>query len=447
MAKVEDYYSILQVSPHAPIKDIKAAFRRLARLYHPDLNPNDSEAVEKFKHISQAYETLSDSNKRRRYDRELKYKSTHRSTQYSPKSQSTSKTAQDFYNRGLEKSQQKDFQGAIEHYTRAIELDQTFIDAYLKRCEMRYKLGENKGVLEDCYQVLKIDPQVAKAYYYQGRARYRLGYGQSAIDSYTQAIRQDKNYAQAYYYRALAYREQKDTIPALEDLQTAAKLFHNQGNFSAHRLTKKTIQELTPGIWQLGQLANWLNRLWQNSALVLLTYLFNPGGGLLPAFSSLEKQEALEVGIIYGIITDLIFVFCTNLYQQKENFSLLALCLVGIIPFMSLIIASHLIRFFFNRSGGIDADTFIAGTTLIPLGVTTLIVGFICLFFDIPFSVDMIMVFLPFIIFGCSYTIITLYVSCTQILNLTEARAAFVIPLMLLTGIFLSYIAFIPILG
>ena len=307
---------------------------------------------------------------------------------------------------------------------------------------MRYKLGDNKGVLEDCSQVLRIDPYKAKAHYYQGRARYRLGYGQSAIDSYTQAIHQDRNYAQAYYYRALAYREQKDTNPALEDLHIAAKLFNNQGNLSAYRLTQKTIQDLTPGIWKPGKLSGLFNRLWQNSALVLITYLFNPGGGLLPAFSSLEKNEALEVGIIYGIIADLMFVVSVYINWRNwssNDFPFVALCFVGIIPFMSLIISSHLIRFFSNSPGSIDTDVFIAGTTLVPLGLMTGIMGFISLSLNI--------FILPFIVFGCSYTILTLYIGYTQVLNLNEAKAAFVVPLILVISIFLSYLAFIPILN
>lgn len=411
MAKVEDYYSILQVAPHASVADIKAAFRRLARLYHPDLNPGNHESAEKFKHISQAYETLSDPNKRRRYDRKLKFKTASKNPQQTKDFFSQSKTAQELYNQGVSKSQHKNFQGAIDSYTRAIELDSNFIDAYLKRCEMRYKLGNNKGVLEDCYQVLRIDPRVAKAHYYQGRARYRLGYGQSAIDSYTQAIKCDRNYAQAHYYRALAYKEQKDTAVALEDLNTAAKLFQTQGNFSAYRQTQKTIQEITPGNWGTGEFFGFFNRLWQNSILVLITYLLNPGGGLLPAFSSLEKNEALEVGIIYGIVTDLMFVCSVYVnwsHWSSTNFPLVALCFVGIIPFMSLIISSHLIRFFVNSSGGINTDIFVAGTTLFPLGLMNWIIGFISLSWNI-------IIVAPFIIFGCSYTTLTLYINCTQI--------------------------------
>ncbi|UCG55348.1 MAG: J domain-containing protein, partial [Dehalococcoidia bacterium] len=64
----KDYYSILGVSRNASDKDIKQAFRRLARKHHPDVNPGDKAAEEKFKQISEAYEVLSDKEKRQKYD-------------------------------------------------------------------------------------------------------------------------------------------------------------------------------------------------------------------------------------------------------------------------------------------------------------------------------------------------------------------------------------------
>jgi len=64
----KDYYKILGVSRDADEKEIKKAFRRLAREYHPDMNKGDKAAEEKFKEVNEAYEVLSDSEKRRLYD-------------------------------------------------------------------------------------------------------------------------------------------------------------------------------------------------------------------------------------------------------------------------------------------------------------------------------------------------------------------------------------------
>ena len=63
-----DYYELLGVGRKASAKDIRAAYRKLARKYHPDLNPGDKSAEEKFKQIQEAYEVLSDAKKRQMYD-------------------------------------------------------------------------------------------------------------------------------------------------------------------------------------------------------------------------------------------------------------------------------------------------------------------------------------------------------------------------------------------
>lgn len=64
----KDYYKILGVARGASADDIKKAFRKLARKYHPDVNPGDKKSEEKFKEINEAYEVLSDPDKRRKYD-------------------------------------------------------------------------------------------------------------------------------------------------------------------------------------------------------------------------------------------------------------------------------------------------------------------------------------------------------------------------------------------
>ncbi len=68
MVKYKDYYEILGVPRNAAEKEIKSAFRKLARKFHPDTNRGNKDAEEKFKEINEAYEVLSDPDKKRRYD-------------------------------------------------------------------------------------------------------------------------------------------------------------------------------------------------------------------------------------------------------------------------------------------------------------------------------------------------------------------------------------------
>lgn len=70
-----NYYQILQVDQNATIDDIKKSYRKLALQYHPDKHPNNKEFEEKFKLISQAYDTLGNEEKRKKYNQELMFNS------------------------------------------------------------------------------------------------------------------------------------------------------------------------------------------------------------------------------------------------------------------------------------------------------------------------------------------------------------------------------------
>src|SRR3954471_11538930 len=69
MSAKRDYYEVLGVSKSSSPDEIKKAYRKVAMQYHPDRNPGDHEAEEKFKEAAEAYEVLSDQDKRAKYDR------------------------------------------------------------------------------------------------------------------------------------------------------------------------------------------------------------------------------------------------------------------------------------------------------------------------------------------------------------------------------------------
>ena len=68
MAEKRDYYEVLGVDRGADDATLKKAYRKLAKKYHPDMNPGDKEAEAKFKEATEAYGVLSDPDKRRQYD-------------------------------------------------------------------------------------------------------------------------------------------------------------------------------------------------------------------------------------------------------------------------------------------------------------------------------------------------------------------------------------------
>jgi curved DNA-binding protein CbpA len=426
----DNYYLILGVAQEASLKEIKLAFRRLAREYHPDLNPDDPVSAEKFKQISQAYDVLSDTTRRLRYDRDFT-RSQPPTPRKNHQSSSTTlpKTPLDYYNRGLLRTQAKDYRQAIDDYSQAIKLNPRYVDAYLKRCEMRYKLGDNQEVLNDCQAVLKIDGRVAKAYYYQGRARYSLGYIEPAIESYSSAIAQDQSYAQAHYYRGVAYKESQNVASAITDLTLAAKLFRQQKNHDAYRRTQNTVNELSNND-QVFRHESLLYSFFNTLGLSLV----NPGGGLLPAFSRLDHKQLQQVGGIYGLLSALCFVgsFLMTGISFSPTVPIWQLFLIGLIPFISLVLTGMTLRGLWHRRGSFTTDIFIAGIAIAPLALVAVMIGFV--------SISTLSIVIPLMFLGGSYSALALQAGYLQVLNMTEAKAAFVVALMLMLNSFISFV-------
>ena len=135
MGQSQDYYSILQISADATPEEIKTAFRRLARQYHPDLNQQNTEATAQFQQISQAYEVLSDPQTRHRYYLKHYIPRVSQNQQKSPDKAvnrqplfTFNRRAQKFDNQGLKKCQQQQAQKALAKYNQAIELNPQLIE-------------------------------------------------------------------------------------------------------------------------------------------------------------------------------------------------------------------------------------------------------------------------------------------------------------------------------
>lgn len=401
-----DYYRVLRVSQQATASEIKAAFRRLARQYHPDLNPNNPEAAEEFRRICEAYEALSNVE------------------EAEPSKQSQTQSYQSHYVQGVQQSAQGNYQWAIHAFTQALELNDQSVDAYLGRCQARYALGDDRGVIEDGYQILKLNPEFSQAHYYQGRARARLGYVESAVAAYTRAIQLTPDYAAAHYYRGNAHAALKERQAAKQDWQTAARLYRVQGDTEGLQRARVKLGEIrdhnSPSM-NLGAIV-FLQQTIIQAVTLLPVILLNPGGELLPAFGRLSAQQAAAVGGIWTAIAALVTGISLPVYDlpYTEWDVMLLVWVAG----LSLVGAHAIARLITRSRGSWAGDIFISGATLIPLSLFAILGG-------VTQSLG------PTLAAGVltgSYAILTLYIGCTQIHSFWERSAALTVPLMLIAS-------------
>ncbi len=353
-----NYYEILEIPRSASTKEIKTAFRRLARQYHPDVNGNSQENLDRFRQICQAYEVLSDSQQRRDYDRILELDH--------PQSYQT------LYTQGLNHAASKDYPGAIKYYTRALEIDSRQWQIYLKRAEAYYQIHEYGNVLEDCRLVLQFNPTSDDAYYYMGLSRQGLGYTQSALDAYSQAIKLNPNYASAYYNRGLAQEELNNYQKAIQDLQTAAFLFAKNPRNNRNRLIEPKLNNLRKK--QLENRKNCFNDLSKflpNIFKILLSashsIIFRPWEGLSGQFLRIEKIEAIYTGAISLILSSIFLIMTWTNWGSR--LPVILLFVVGLIPGITLAMSSYLLRRTWQFYGHLEADIFMGGLSILPMTI------------------------------------------------------------------------------
>lgn len=133
-------------------------------------------------------------------------------------------SAKDWFEKGKALSQSGDKYGAVNAYSKAIELDPKYTFAYNNRGFTYDKLGDNKRAIADFDRAIELDPTYAHAYYNRGTAYSNLGDNKRAIADYDRAIELDPKFALAYNNRGLAYAELGDSEKAMSDLKAVARL-------------------------------------------------------------------------------------------------------------------------------------------------------------------------------------------------------------------------------
>jgi curved DNA-binding protein CbpA len=437
MANASNYYRILNVSRHASQTDIKKAFRRLAREFHPDLHPNNPEAAAKFKQISEAYEVLGDPQRRSHYDNRFE------DTAAEPKT-STSGSYSVSYAQAQDKLSKRAYQDAIQDFTQAIALSPDSIEAYLGRCEAYDAIQNDRAVLDDCFQILQRNPKSAQAYLYQGQARLRLGYVESAIDAYTQAISLEESFALAYVRRAQARLERQDTALAYPDLKKAQSLYRTQQNWTQVKQVERLVlglkrpipSESIPFSTAGASVRPHAQGYWALALGSIPSIVLNPSDNLLPVFVRLGQTSAALAGLLYALLAVGSLAIARAMPQITPlgvvSEDLGKVFLLGCSAYMGCVLAGMLARLLMAGRGSFAGDFFVVGVAALPMLV-------LALGSSVASSLGVVLEILR-ITTGC-YTVLILYIGCTQIGDMDEPRAMVAVPFMILASLGVSALA------
>ena len=276
------YYQILNVSANADREEIKAAFKKLALKLHPDKNPNNPLAEEQFKRVNEAYQVLSNAQKRAMYDLRLQYgeqsplpeypqyptgdeEQSYQQYRRPPHSYGKGRpryapsvefepaqvrkmgillavffvfflmgvvylaqfmnrlNAEDRYEQAL---QQGKTYGAMLGFSEAIGFDKEFWQAYYQRGLLRMEVQRDyKHAYRDFNAALRYaDQPSAPLYYNRGICNFQLNQYRNALSDFDQSLKLDARNGGAYYLRSLTQLHLQDTARACEDWRQAVQL-------------------------------------------------------------------------------------------------------------------------------------------------------------------------------------------------------------------------------
>jgi tetratricopeptide (TPR) repeat protein len=449
----QDYYHILEILPEATTAEVKESFRRLARLHHPDLNPNNAAAEARFKLICQAYNVLSDPDQRQRYDLQHFPNQDFPSKAKPPKTppgkasgnpSGSAHTAeagslpqyQQLYRQGLDAVARREYRQALDLFGEALQLRPDYWEAYLERAQIYYIQSKDRSALEDCNEVIRRHPQSSQAYYLQGRARHRLGYLADALEAYSQAIAHNSAYAQAYYYRGAAQLETQSFSAAIRDFQAAQELYHQQQDRNGYTLATNALTRLKR---RPSSLFAHLRGTGQDTLMTLRAYLPNPYGNLLPAFTRLSPDRSLGVGLGLSLLAQAGFVLATCLFYSRLSDSpywdwrdlLPGVLFFSLVPLLCLLMVAALWCKLLHRWQGWPAHLFLAGAAFVPLSLGYLV--------GVGLGQISPLLILGAAVFAGSHTILTLYSGYTQIHHCSESQATWMIPTQILITLVITY--------
>lgn len=439
-----NHYQTLQIDVKASPQEIKRAFRRLARQYHPDLNPNDAEAAEIFRRLRAAYDVLSDPIQRRYYDLG---QDPALAVPPSPSSAAEPSPAHHHYLQGIGRELARDYGGALEAYEQAIALDPTLTLAYLHRCQMHYALAQDRAVLEDCTQLIQHQAHLAEAHYYQGLARFRLGYTQSAIEAFSASLNQDPDQGQALHHRAMAQLELGERELAIADLHQAISLFQAQGNGNQAQASADLLAQLQ-GKQPNGFTPSKSSQSWQSRSPRSPSYrwlpqlvsalpglLLNPSANLLPLYGKLSSGQAATVGLLWLALTyGLGLTGAVARWSADSQRVILPVAVVVTLAMASFLASIGLMRLVQGRIQGLDRLLFVGGAAALPLGLLCLVM--------VGRSPDLLPLQVSLAAIAGALSLFILHSGLIQVCDVPESQATLAAPLIFLLSGWLAYWTF-----